>query len=403
MTKIRVKLRRSGVDGKSGTVYYNISHKGVVRQITTNIHISPEKWDRQQCRTAHSAAAIDKVQNRINNDLATLHHIVCELEAQHRSFSADDIVLQFRAREQSVSVLAFLREQVLFLNDCKRLGTAHNYMQAAERLSSFLKGRDLFFSELTSQFVETYGDYLLRKGMVRNSLSFHMRILRAVYNKAVRYGYVEQSYPFRDIYTGVDRTRKRAVGENIIVRLIRLDLTGNVRLSFARDIFLFSFYTRGMAFVDIAYLRKSDIQDGIIRYSRHKTGQQLAVRIEPCIGELIDRYSHAVRNSPYIFPILDSEDPSLSFHRYKSELRIHNHRLKQLSQLLGLDHNMSSYTPRHSWATMARNHNVPLSVISAGMGHSSEQTTRIYLTSLEDYLIDNANKGILDSLKKSTW
>ena len=303
-------------------------------------------------------------------------------------------------QEQPMSVLSFLNKQIQILTNGHRLGTAMNYRRATNTLASFLADRDLHFPEITSQFIEQYSDYLLQKGMVRNSLSFHMRILRAVYNKAVRYGYTEQNFPFQNVYTGIDHTRKRAVGEDIIARLIHLKIKNKPYMNLSRDIFLFSFYTRGMAFIDIVYLRKSDVQDGIIRYTRHKTGQQLAVRIEPCIQKIIDRYAKATSKSPYIFPILKSEDGTICYHQYSIALRRHNYRLQKLSHLLGLTRPLSSYTSRHSWASMARKHNIPISVISAGMGHSSEHTTQIYLTSLENSVVDTANKGILEVFQK---
>lgn len=304
-------------------------------------------------------------------------------------------------KDRQVSVLSFLEEQIDFLTDCRRLGTAMNYRRAASALSGFLDGRELRFEELDSRLVERYRDYLLHRGLVRNSLSFHMRILRAVYNKAVRCGHAGQTFPFRNVYTGIDRTRKRAVGEEVIARLIRLDLSARPTLDFARDLFLFSFYTRGMAFVDLAYLRRNDIRDGILRYVRRKTGQELYVRIEPCIAAIIGRYAAANPDSPYLFPLLADENPADSFRRYKSALRTYNARLSELSRLLGLPQRLSSYTSRHSWATMARNHHVPLSVISAGMGHASEKTTQIYFASLDNSLIDNANKELLETFGES--
>ena len=399
MAKIKVKLRPSSIAGKAGTIYYYVSHKSIVRHITTRIHLRPEEWDEGRQHIISGRADSDCLQNRIDSDTAALQKIVRTLETGMQGFTADDIVSRFCAPERHVSVISFFQEQIRFLTDCKRMGTARNYQAAVNTLTGFLQGRDLCFSELTSQFAERYSEYLLRRGMVRNSLSFHMRILRAVYNKAVRRGYAEQSFPFRDVYTGIDKTRKRAVAENVISRLIHLDLDNRPYLYFARDIFLFSFYTRGMAFVDIAYLRKSDIQEGIIRYDRHKTGQHLSVRIEPCIQAIIDRYADS--GTPYVFSILKGENPEACFRQYKTELRLYNARLGRLSAILGLEHALSSYTPRHSWATMARNRNVPISVISAGMGHTSERTTQIYLTSLENSLIDNANKGILESLEKA--
>ena len=279
MVKIKVKLRPSSIEGRAGTIYYYLSHRSVIRHITTGIRIHPDNWDEHSQRIASAEQNAGRMQNRIDSDVAILHRIVRELEIRRHDFTAADISDRFRTPERYISVLEFMREQILFLTECNRLSTARNYRQASETLAAFLGGSDIPFSELTPRLVERYNDYLLRRGMVRNSLSFHMRILRAVYNKAVRCGYTEQSFPFRDVYTGIDRTRKRAVGEDVISRLMRLDIGNGNPLAFARDMFLFSFYTRGMAFVDVAYLRKSDIQDGVIRYARHKTGQQLAVRI----------------------------------------------------------------------------------------------------------------------------
>lgn len=401
MAKINVKLRPSGVEGKKGTIYYSVSHKSITRHISTEIRVLPEAWDGEKHRILAGGTDVRSDQNRIDCDKAALQRIVRDLELRRRVFSVDDILRRFRAPERYVSVLLFFQEQIHLLTDSNRLGTAMNYRRAARALSRFLGDRELYFSEFTIRFVEEYNDYLLCKGMVRNSRSFHMRILRAVYNKAVRCGFAEQTFPFRDVYTGIDRTRKRAIGEDVLSRLIRLDLGDQSRLSFSRDLFLFSFYTRGMAFVDIAYLRKTDIQDDVIRYSRHKTGHPLSVRVEPCIRTIIDRYS--VPGSPYVFPILKSEERTASYRQYKTALRMHNYRLRELSRRLKLGYSFSSYTARHSWATTARNHNVPVSIISAGMGHVSERTTQIYLTTLENSLIDSANKGILDTFERTSF
>lgn len=401
MVKIKAKLRLSTIEGKTGTIYYCVSHKRLIRHINTNIRVQPDAWNEDAQRILPSVDDTCKMQNRIDSDMAELIQIVHELKSSEREFTADEVISRFTEPERRISVMDFFQEQIKFLTDCNKLGTAVNYKRASSTFASFLNGRNVCFSELTSCLVEDYMEYLSRKGMVRNSLSFHMRILRAVYNKAVRRGYAKQTFPFRDVYTGVDNTRKRAVGEDIILQLMCLDIGHNFSLSFARDVFLFSFYTRGMAFVDIVYLKKTDIQDGIIRYVRHKTGKELAIRIEPCMQAIIERYADMVRTTPYVFPVLKNEDSEECFRQYKLELRTYNNRLARLSRLMGLDCNLSSYTSRHSWATMARNHNVPLQVISAGMGHSSERTTQIYLTSLENTLVDSANKGLLDSFNLS--
>lgn len=400
MAKVKVKLRPSTIEGHPGTIYYNVSHKSVVKHITTKIHVLPENWDDENECIKYLNRDNKLLQNRIDTEMAMLLRIIEELENRNIDFTVDDIIIQFNNPERYVSVVSFMKKHIAFLKDCKRLGTARNYQIAADALNNYLDGKALLFSELTSMFVEQYSDFLLQKGLVRNSLSFHMRILRAVYNKAVRLGYAEQSFPFRNTYTGIDKTKKRALNEVILSKIINLDLENKKSLAFARDMFLFSFYTRGMTFVDIAYLKKTDIQNDSIHYTRHKTGQFMTVRIEPCIKEIIDRYAESVTASPYIFPILDSEDIKKSFDQYQSALRVYNHRLKKISELVGINRNISSYTSRHSWATTARNQNIPISLISAGMGHTSEKTTEIYLNSIENSLIDNVNKGILERLNK---
>lgn len=305
----------------------------------------------------------------------------------------------FKTSAINTSVTDFIHEQVKFLKGCGRIGTAQNYSTAVSTLESYLDGTTLSFNDVTARFTEKYADHLIGKGLKRNSMSFHMRILRAVYNKGVRLGLTDQKFPFKEVYTGIDKTRKRAIPEEIIRKLIRIDLKDNIALRFARDLFMFSFYTRGMAFVDMAYLRKTDLQNGMIHYLRRKTGQPLSVKIEPCINEIIERYSSPGHASPYIFPILEGTDPEKCYIKYKRSLRSYNYRLKQLSAMIAVSPGLSSYTSRHSWATAAHCHNVPVAVISAAMGHTSEETTRIYLSSVDNSLIDKANKSILELLK----
>jgi integrase len=151
-----------------------------------------------------------------------------------------------------------------------------------------------------------------------------------------------------------------------------------------------------MAFVDIAYLKKDNIRSGVITYARRKTGQQLAIRVEPAIKKIIERYS--CETSPYVFPILTTSEPRQAYEEYRLAINNYNRLLRRLSNMLPAECKLTSYTLRHCWATAARNHNIPISVISAGMGHSSEQTTQIYLTMLENSVIDDANQGLIMSL-----
>ncbi|MBQ7878016.1 MAG: site-specific integrase [Bacteroidaceae bacterium] len=396
MATIKVKLRPSSVVGRAGTVYYQVTHRRATQQVTTNIRLQPDEWDAIGEQVVVSVADKSIIQNRIDSDIALLKRIVKDLDNSGVTYSVGDIVKRYKSPECHVLVLDFMQNQIRLMRNANRLGTALNYEKTMKNFAEFLGGVNLPFSAMTEQLIADYNAFLVQRGMVRNSISFYMRIMRAVYNKAVRQKLVEQSHPFTEVYTGIDRTRKRAVSESVISQLYKLKLAEGTPLALARDIFIFSYCTRGMAFVDIAYLKKENIQNGVICYARRKTGQLLSVRIEPSIQRIIDRYSSAL--SSYVFPILTSSDTKEAYEEYQVAINNHNRLLRRLSKMLPAGCKLTSYTSRHSWATAARNHNVPISVISAGMGHTSEQTTQIYLTMLENSVIDDANQGLIRSL-----
>lgn len=402
MATIKVKLRKSTVAEKPATVYYQVSYRGGRVQIATRMRWRSEAWDAERGRPCADTEEARVLQRRIDADTQRLQRLVGEIDASGRSCGTREFAARFRAEvaAEPESVQAFMRRQIESLQRCRRFGTAKNYDRTLRSFSGFLAGGDLPFGALTEELVDEYEAYLASRGVSRNSSSFYMRILRAVYNKAVRQRLAPLCTPFRNVYTGVARTRKRAIDSGIIARLHRLDLTEDPALALARDLFVFSYCTRGMAFVDIAFLRKADLRDGVIRYVRRKTGQQLYIRIEPGIEAIVARYEKATAGSPYVFPILTTCAADDAYRQYQSALGRHNRLLGRLSQLLRAESRFTSYTPRHSWATAARDCNVPIAVISAGLGHTSERTTQIYLAMLENSVIDRANRAVIGLLER---
>ena len=222
-----------------------------------------------------------------------------------------------------------------------------------------------------------------------------MRGLRAIYNRAVERGLVVQRNPFKHVYTGIDKTVKRAVPAEVIRQIRDLDLTLNPVMDLARDIFMFSFYTRGMSFIDMAFLKKSDLKNGILSYRRQKTGQQLFIKWEKPMQEIIDKYD--TTKTPYLLPIINDmmKDPR---RQYKNAEHLTNGKLKKIGKQLGLEIPLTTYVARHGWANIAKNKNIPIATISEAMGHDSEKTTRIYLASLDSSVVDKANSLVLKSL-----
>ena len=297
----------------------------------------------------------------------------------------------------SIGILAYMRVQIDRLERSNHIGTARNYSCTLNSLASFLNNEDVSLRNVDSALIDNYNIFLIKRGIVRNSISFYMRILRAVYNRAVVENLAEQLHPFAHVYTGVDKTRKRAVSEQVIVNLSQLSLPENSQLNLARDLFLFSYFARGMAFVDMAFLKKSDLGNDSISYTRRKTGQLLTIHIEPQIQKIINKYIDG--NSNYVFPIISACSTSGAYEQYKVGINTYNRHLKKLASLLPDQVSLTSYVARHTWATSARDHHVPMSVISAGLGHTSEHTTQIYLSMLGNTEIDAANQLIIASIE----
>ncbi len=402
MATVKVKFRKSSVKGKAGTIYYQLCHKQSNRQITTRMYVLPQWWDAEKetfISEADNTGLSARYQRQIEKDLQCIRGILCEWDGTGKDYTLADVIARFHIlNKNSDNILSCLTTLENELKDDSQYGNARNLQRALNSFSKFLKGLDLPLNQIDEKLIMEYEQWLRARKVSKNSSSFYMRTLRSAYNKMIIRNRLEQTYPFRNVYTGVERTRKRAVHEEVMIRLQRLDLTYSAPLAFSRDLFLFSYCTRGMAFVDIAHLKKEDISGGMLSYVRHKTGQRLTIRIEPCIEEIIKRYEPSVHNSPYLFPIITSNDPEEAFRQYQTALGYHNRKLKKLGNLTGENLHLSSYTARHSWATIARNHNIPLSIISAGMGHTSEKTTNIYLDSIESWLIDKANEDILEAL-----
>ncbi len=292
--------------------------------------------------------------------------------------------------------ISFMKTQIVRKKEfgCERTSEAY-----ASTLNSFIRFRknvDIKICDIDSDLMRLYESYLIKCcHLTKNSTSFYMRILRAVYNNAVERGFTKQRQPFKYVYTGVDKTVKRALPLRVIKKIKDFDLSSSKSVDFARDMFMFSFYTRGMSFVDMAYLKKTDLRNGILTYRRRKTKQQLFIKWEKCMQEIVDKYP--INDGQYLLPIISSCDCNERL-RYRSVMSSVNMKLKPLGESLKLPFPLTMYVARHSWASVARSKNVPISIISEAMGHDSEATTQIYLASIETTVVDRVNHKILKSL-----
>lgn len=221
-----------------------------------------------------------------------------------------------------------------------------------------------------------------------------MRNLKSVYRQAKNEGYhVADADPFGNVRSKPRKTVKRALKRTELQRLYHTDLSQSPHLEFARDIFMFSYFCRGMPFVDVIYLKKSSLSNGAIGYFRRKTGQWLQVGITPQLDVLIAKYDS---HSPYIFPVLLGEDEWELHNQYRQVFERVNRNLKHLGKLCGINTTLTTYVARHTWATLAKEMGTPAAVISEGLGHTTEKTTRIYLKDFDHNIVDKVNEQVSD-------
>ncbi len=394
---IKVKFRPSKQSEKEGVLVYRIIHQRLIRQIGTNDRIFPEEWDDKaekiviiNCNNQRKGD-LQSIQEKLLLEKKRFEKIIHCLSRQNSRYTTDDIVKAFKQPTQEYTLFGFMLNVIRQLKQLNKDRSAESYTTTLQSFMHFREKNDILLQEIDSDLIQTYEAYLKAKGLTPNTISFYMRILRAVYNRAVEKQLTEQRYPFKHVYTGIEKTIKRAISIESIRQIKTLDLRHQKTLEFARDMFLFSFYTRGMSFVDMAYLKKKNLQCGTISYRRRKTNQQLFIKMEPCIQAIINKYK--AQTTDFLLPIIRSGGKERK--QYQNKLRQVNHYLKKIATLIHLSLPLSMYVARHSWASIARSKSIPLSVISEGMGHDSELTTQIYLASLNNSVIDNANASIL--------
>lgn len=291
------------------------------------------------------------------------------------------------------NLFAYMASVVSQLKEERRMGTAHVYQSTLRRVMEFEGEETLDFKDLTPAWLKSFQDHLLDSRLQWNTVSTYMRMLRAIYFRAVDDGVAPyRSRLFKGVYTGTKVTVKRAVGEETFRRLSAP--VDDESLESARCLFLLLFMLRGIPFVDIAYMRRCDMHGNVIAYCRRKTGAWLTVRVEPEAMELIRRLKNPDESSPYLFPFI-SRPGNNEYRQYQNALRHFNYCLGRLARDMSGVEGLSSYSARHSWATIANFRSYQQELISNAMGHSSVKVTETYFKKHSDKQIQEMNRGIL--------
>jgi site-specific recombinase XerD len=377
-TSIKLKFISSKVKEKEGVICLQLIHNRKVKLLRTRFHLHPYEWENQP----------EHIKTGLETELRQISDLVCLLKMRG-DYTVEELADLYTNNSFNGYLFPFIDYVVKDLTNNNRRKTASICITARKSFERFLCGQDILLDRIDNDLMRKYEIWLKTTGVTKNTISCYMRAFRSVYNQAVKRGLTVQRNPFVNIFTRIDKTVKRAVNEETVIKLKNMDLSAHDELALARDLFMFSFYMRGMSFVDMANLRKSNVKNGYIVYARSKTKQLLTVKIEDCMQEIITRYERQTIDD-YLLPIYTAQNRDNT-----SQLRNHNKRLKRISEMLKPDKPLSSYVSRHTWATLALRKGIPVEVISESMGHENETTTRIYLASLGQSVVDKANAEII--------
>lgn len=420
MASVNFIFRPSTQVGKhEGSLSLRVVHARKPKSVVIPCRLFPEEWDaatqsiRFPTNNPQRLEYLLTVQERANAYRKKMIRVIQRLE-NRKTYSAADIIIHFKGPEDG-NLLGFVQILSIELNDSKRYRTARAYETVCRGLVDFNNGVDLALIRITPGLIKQFETYLKELGKHPNTISFYMRNLRAIYNKAVELEFIPavKDKPFSSVFTGIEETRKRALNADEVSRLKNIDFDKLLarylpdsykrihikNLYYAWRLFFFSLYAQGMSFVDLCHLKKTNIKGDEIRYYRKKTGGQVIVPINNGMQQIIGSFAHDVKDSPYLFPILGNERENTR-NLYEAATRSQNRRLKRLAKLVGIDKEISTHVARHSWATICKNEMLPVSVISEGLGHSSEKMTRKYLDTFDHSILGKAGTTILTATSR---
>jgi integrase/recombinase XerD len=364
----------------------------------------PDHWNEETSRFRKSHPDY-KILNQILMDLEKeASGIILRFDLENEEFSFDKFTQLFGREKPKDNVKEIFDYEVKQLEKAGRIGYSKVYNSTWKAIEEYSPGISLRLRDIDYKFLIGFESHLLGKEDKKNTASVYMRTLRTLFNNSIKYGYIkEEHYPFlsRNNPNGYSlrglkqETRPRAISKEAIRKIRDQKLDEKTTLFEDRNLFMFSYYCRGINYHDIAHLKWSNLDDGRLKYKRAKTGGLLDMALlEPAI-EIIDYYRKKSTSS-YIFPILndDLEDPKAKYSRIKNGLKRFNKNLKKICKKAEIDP-ITSYVSRHTWATVMKMEGHSTEIISESLDHKSTSQTTTYLRKFETEILDEANKSIL--------
>lgn len=307
-------------------------------------------------------------------------------------------------KNTNIKILSFYENIIKQLENEGRIGYSKVFVTSRDNLKKFLKSTDKSFIAFAKSDFENYERFLLGNVKSESSISVYMRTFTRLWNIAIEQGHCpKEHHPSKYFKFKAYRrfkTRKRAVSADVIRAIGDLKFDIESRLYRSQQYFLFSYYARGINFIDLAKLKYvGNFIGSELTYVRSKNKRRYQYKLHPKALNVVKTFLnyHLQSDNGYLFPILQTlhDTPKKVDARIDSALKDLNEDLKQMGKILGLEKHLTSYVARHSFATNLRHKNVNLAIIQEALGHETELQTMTYLDDLDDTIIA---KSIEDAL-----
>lgn len=293
---------------------------------------------------------------------------------------------------RGITISEFMGSHLELLHQEGMIQVASSYRSALVHFMGFTKGVDVSLSEIDLEVIYAFRDYLLERKMDDNSVDYSVNAIRTIFDKAVEVKIIKNEYPFENLSIKTLVPNYEILSGSELRAIYNYDLSKNSALAFARDMFLLSFYLRGMSYYEMAKLSLSDIVDSKIE-PKIETNGEVGIELESAMIEIIERYRGQVVKGDFLLPFYGENSD------FSAVVPALNMRLRKLAKLLNLNVTLSSATARHSWAAMALNKGFSVRLISRCLGYKNDYFSQKWLDDIESIVASTVNQILIKNVR----
>lgn len=374
---------------KTFTVRLQVVYNRIPKYYSTNINLTEEQY----LKIAENGVRGDLLEKKriIHALLKKANDIICNMT----EFSFDNFKKQLFKKKltNTQDIFAVLKDEKEKLKANDQLSTAGIYKWTLDSLVTYTGKTKLNFSQVTPEFLNGYQKWMLKKEYSKTTVSLYTRCIRKIFNSQIRAGSINNDlYPFGKGKYEIPKSQniKKALSITDIAKIFKYEPMEGTPEHYYRDLWIFIYMCNGINVKDICLLKYSNIKGDTIEYDRAKTARKnfkpISITILPETKQIIDRWgTKPIKPNKYIFPILKKNmNPETQQKVIKQLTKQINKYIKRIAGKVGIVGNISSYTARHSYATILMRSGTSIAFISQALGHSNISTTENYLASFEE-------------------